>query len=341
MAQPFVYVSGYDSVISCFTLDPASGALTPASRSDGGRNPSYLAWNPARTRMYAINEAGEGRVTAFAIDPRDGALKRISDASAGGRGPCHVAVHPSGRWVFAANYGSGHVAVLPVREDGGVGEPVDVQLAGKNAHMTVCDASGCFVFVPCLGSDHVAQYRFDPATGRLTPNQPASVPTAKGAGPRHLALAPALRSAYLIDELDSTMATLDYDPAQGLLTVRESQSTLPAGAARTGNSTAHVLASPSGRFLYGSNRGNDSIAIYAIDPVSGRLTLKAHETGGGEIRVPRDFTIDPSGGLLLAASQKADLVTVFRIDPASGLLARLGATAVPPGPSFVGVMPRP
>lgn len=339
MAKPFVYISGYHNTVTCLVFDPATGALTPSSTSDGGKNPSYLAWNPERTRMYAINEAGAGRVTAFAIKPEDGSLTRINDAAAAGGGPCHVAVHPGGRWVFSANYGSGHVGVLPVREDGGVGEPIVSELAGKNAHEAVCDPSGRFLFVPCLGSDHLAFYRFDAATGRLSANAPASLAIGKGAGPRHLVLHPQKPYAYLINELDSTVSCLSHGES-GVMSTLQTVSTLPAGVAAKGNSTAHVVVSPSGDFLYGSNRGHNSIVIHRIG-ADGKLTLVGHETGGGDIVWPRDFTIDPSGAFMLVASQKADRVTVFRIDQQSGKLSKVGNTAVPAGPSFVGVMPRP
>lgn len=339
MKNPFVYVAGYNPAISCFVLDMATGALKPSSSSDGGKSPTYLAWSPSRKFMYAVNEVGGGRVTAFAINPQDGSLTRINDASSAGNGPCHVSVHPGGKWVFAANYGSGTIGVLPVKPDGGVGEPE--QLApGKNAHQIVTDASGKYVFVPCLGSNHVAQFVFDEATGKLTPNNPPTVPTAQGAGPRHLCFHPSGKSAYLINELDSTLTSFAYDAAKGLLSAPETLPTLPAGAA-VKSSTAHVLATPSGKFVYGSNRGHDSIVIYGVNAETGRLALVGHETGGGEIKVPRDFTLDPTGAYLLVASQNAGSVTVFRCDAAKGTLQKLKPVKVPPGPAFVGVMPVP
>ncbi|MCY3019019.1 MAG: lactonase family protein [Planctomycetota bacterium] len=340
MKNPFVYVAGYNPAISCFVLDMESGTLKPSSTSDGGKSPTYLAWSPSRKFMYAVNEVGGGRVTAFAINPQDGALTRINDASSAGNGPCHVSVHPGGKWVFAANYGSGTIGVLAVKPDGGVEEPVEKLAPGKNAHQIFSDPSGKFVFVPCLGSNHVAHYVFDDATGKLTPNNPPTVPTAQGAGPRHLCFHPSGRFAYLINELDSTITSLAYDAGKGLLSAPETLPTLPAGVT-VKSSTAHVLASPSGKFVYGSNRGHDSIVIFAVNPGTGRLTLAGHEQGGGDVKVPRDFTLDPTGKFLLSASQKGDTVTVFRCSADRGTLEKLSTVKVPSAPAFVGVMPVP
>jgi len=338
MSNPFVYVSGYDNLVSCFVLDMATGALKPSSTSDGGKNPTYLAWHPSRKYMYAVNELGQGSVTAFAINPQDGALTKINDAPSNGRGPCHVSVHPNGKWVFVANYSSGTIGVLPVKADGGVGEPKVKETPGKNAHMIFADPTGRFVFVPCLGSNYVAQFTFDPTTGELKPNDPPVVPTAPGAGPRHLALHPNGRCAYLINELDCTITSFAYDAASGKLSNPKTLPTLPAGVELKGNSGAHVLVSPNGKFVYASNREHDSIAIYAADPESGQLKLVGHENGGGDIKVPRDFTLDPSGKFLLVANQKAGTVTAFRCSAERGTLEKLDTIKVPPGPAFVGVM---
>jgi len=341
MSNPFVYVSGYDNTISCFVFDLAIGALKPSSTSDGGKNPTYLAWDPSRKYMYAVNEAGQGRVAAFAINPKDGALTKINDASANGSGSCHVSVHPNGKWVFVANYTSGTIGVLPVKADGAVGEPAFKGAPGKNAHQIFADPTGRFVFVPCLGSNYVAQFVFDPASGELKPNDPPTIATAQGAGPRHLALHPSGRFAYLINELDCTITSFVYDATKGVLSDPKTLPTLPEGAATKGTSGAHVLVSPNGKFVYASNRGNDTLAIFAADPQNGQLKLVGHETGGGDIKVPRDFTLDPSGKFLLAANQqKAGTVIVFRCSTERGTLEKLETIKVPPGPAFVGVMAR-
>jgi 6-phosphogluconolactonase len=332
-----VYVSGCHPTVSCFVLDSESGAMALLSTSDGGPNPTYLAAHPSGRFMYAANEVAPGRVSAYAVAPKDGRLTRINDASSAGDGPCHVSVHPSGRWVFAANYGSGTIGVLPVRPDGGVGEPLEKLAPGRNAHQILSDASGRHVFVPCLGSDWIAQYRFNAATGALTPNTPATVPVQAKAGPRHLAFHPSERCACLINELDSTMIALRYDAAQGLLAPATTAPTLPAGYGGK-NATAHVLFMPSGRFVYGSNRGHDSVAIYAFDAQTMALRLIGHETGGGAIAWPRDFALDLSGRYLLVANQKGNSVSVFRCNSETGALSKLSTVAVPPAPTFVGVV---
>lgn len=332
-----VYVSGYDRPIRCFELNPVSGELKQLSVSDGGETPSYLAWNPAMTRLYSVNETRHerGKVSSFAIDPDDGSLKPLGTASSGGQGPCHLSVHPGGKWVFAANYRSGHVAMLPVGADGAALEPSDIHHPGEHAHMARCDAAGAFLFVPCLGSDLIAQFRVDLAAGRLVPNALPSAPAPQGSGPRHLTFVGDF--AYVINELDNTIATYSFDQAQGTLRpLWPALSTLPEGFAGK-SSTAHILSSPSGDFLYGSNRGHDSVAIFRRGP-DGKLTPTAHETGGGELKAPRCFALTPDGGLLLAASMDADRLTVFKVDRRTGALQRLHSIPVDKQPSFVGVM---
>ncbi len=334
---PFVFVSGYGPEIICYSLDAAAGALTEVSRSPGGTNPSFLAWSPDHQHLYAVNEGGGGKVVSFTIAASDGKLTKTGEGATGGQGPCHVSVHPSGKWVFAANYGSGHVAVLPVQADGSVKDPVDVQLAGKNAHMAITDPAGKLLLVPCLGSDHLAVYGIAATTGKLTPV--ATVPLAKGAGPRHAAFSADQKHLYVINELNSTLTAFACDLAKGTFSELGTVPTLPAGF--TGkNSCAHIVIAPDGKTLYGSNRGHNSLVICRIDAATGKLTVVGHETAGGEINTPRNFTLTPDGTLALVASQKGDLVSILKVDPATGLMTRIGSQKVGPGPSFVGVMKR-
>ncbi len=336
-AEPFVFVSGYGPDIICYTLDAGAAKLTEVSRSPGGTNPSFLAWSPDKKSLYAVNEGGGGAVVSFAINAADGKLTKTGQGNTGGNGPCFVSVHPSGKWVFAANYGSGHVAVLPVQADGSVKDPVEVQLAGKNAHMAKLDKSGSVLFVPCLGSDAVQVYRFDATSGKLT--QAASIPLAKGAGPRHFALSEDEKHLYVINELNSTITAFAADLAKATFTDLGTVPTLPANF--TGkNSCAHIVIAPDGKTLYGSNRGHNSLVICRIDAASGKLTVVGHETAGGEIDTPRNFTLTPDGTLALVASQKGDLVSILKVDPATGLLTKVGSQKVGAGPSFVGVMTR-
>jgi 6-phosphogluconolactonase len=339
--HPLVFVSGYDNTVTCFDFDPATGDMKQLSQSDCGKNPTYLAIHPSHKYLFAGNETGPGKVSAYAIAAADGKLTRINEASSGGNGPAHLAAHPDGKWVFTGNYGSGHVGVLPVKDDGSVGEPVEALLGGKNAHQTVVDPTGKFLFVPFLGSDYVAQYLIDEATGKLTPNTPPTAATEVKAGPRHIAFSPDAKHAYVIDELNMTMTSFDYDAAKGLLANPEVVSTLPAGETKQkGQSTAHVVVSPDGKFVYGSNRGHNTIVIYAVDAATGRLKLLGHESGGKEIDTPRDFTLDPSGNFVIVASQGKDYITVFKRDVGTGLLTKLAQHKVAPKPSFVGFMTR-
>lgn len=336
----FVYVSGSSSTIAIYSFDPATGALTPRGSAAGGTEPTYLAWDPAGRFLFAGN-GGSGRVTAFGIDRATGALSRINDAPTEGGGYAasvtHLCVDPTGRWVLTAHFDSGHVAVSPIAEDGAVGPPVEIQRPGPEAHQIVCDRSGRHVFVPCRSGNLVAQYRFDPGTGRLVPGAPAFVEAAPGAGPRHIAFHPSERFAYVINELDGTMTSYRYDAGAGTLSQPATVPTVPAGIGE--NAAAHVVVHPTGRFVYGSNRAHHSIAMFAVDPATGRLASLGHETGGGAINTPRDFAVDPSGRFLIAASMAADEVLVFRIDEARGTLRRIGeAVRAPREAQFVGFL---
>jgi 6-phosphogluconolactonase len=335
--NPRVYISGYSPTISCYTLDMATGELKPLSTSEGGKNPSFLAWSPDKKFLYSCLEAGDGAIAAFSINPKDGSLTKINEASSAGKGPCHVSVHPSGKFVFSANYGSGHVGALPVGANGGVGAPIENILAGKNAHQIVPDPSGKFVFVPCLGSNYVAQYTIDGA-GAMKLNTPPNVALPEKAGPRHFAIHPNYKYAYVINEQGLTMTSFKYDAEKGLLSDPETLPTVPPDTDPKGKSTAHVVVSPDGKFVYGSNRGHDTIVIYKVGD-NGRLTLVGHENGGGDVKTPRNFTIDPTGKFVLVANQKGNSVTVFKRDAEKGTLTKVGTTAVTTGPSFVGVMP--
>jgi 6-phosphogluconolactonase len=255
--------------------------------------------------------------------------------ASGGTDPCHLIVDATGRNLLVANFASGSVCVLPIGSDGALGDATDFKQhsgssvdprrqAGPHAHAVAIDPQNRFVFVPDLGLDQVVIYRFDAATGRLTPNarQPF-VATAPGAGPRQLVFHPTGRFAYLINELNSTLTAYSYDAAQGALTELQTLPTLPANF--SGPSTcAEVQVHPSGRFLYGSNRGHDSIAIHAIGP-DGRMTSIGHASTSGKI--PRNFDISPDGRFLAAANQDSHNIVMFRIEEASGKLSATGSVA--------------
>lgn len=329
-------VSGGAPVISTLAFHPATGTATPRATSEA-LAPSYLDVHPNGRFAYGC---GRDRIVALAIRP-DWTFTRINDVSSGGKGTCHVAVHPGGRWVFNACYGGGQMGISAVKEDGSLEEPAQVVKPGIKAHQVVFDATGRFVFVPCLGSDWIAQYRFDPQTGALTPNEPATVATAKGAGPRHLAWHPSRTFAYLINELDATLTALAYDADKGVLTPVQTLLTLPADFDVKKNSAAAVVVAPSGRFVYASDRGHDSIAIVRLDDGGARMTLVANEKAGGEINFPRCFALDPNGSWMAVANQKGASVTLLKVDPATGLLTRTGSVAVPAGPTYVRLIPAP
>jgi 6-phosphogluconolactonase len=299
--------------------------------------------------LYSINRLGKsagkpsGAVTAFAIDPSSGKLTLLNQQSSGGEGPCHLVVDPTGRCVVVANYSSGSAACLPIEPDGRLGKlsclvehsgssvnPKRQQ--GPHAHGVTLDAANRFAFVADLGLDKIMVYRFDAAGGKLTANDPAYVSAPAGAGPRHFVFHPIGRYAYAVNELDSTMTAFSYDARRGVLRVLETLSTLPAGF-RGDNTCAEIQAHPSGKFVYGSNRGHDSIAIFAIDARTGKLRPVGHELTRG--KTPRNFAIDPSGRYLLAANEQSGDIVVFRIDAGTGKLCVTGSTQKVPAPMCI------
>jgi 6-phosphogluconolactonase len=338
-----VYVGTYTDSIHIYRLDTELGTLQPAGVATGARNPSYLSIAAQQRTLYAVNEVEQGAVTAFAIDPATGALQRLNQQASRGTAPCHVSVAPSGRFVLVANYGDGVLGVLPITKDGALGAAVDViqhrgsggdprRQAGPHAHCVVLDRLGRYVFAVDLGIDKVMIYRFDSRTGKLSPNSQPAFQTKPGAGPRHFAVHPNGKFAYLINELDSSMTALACDTAAGTLQELQTLSTLPAGFAGT-NFPADVHVHPSGKFVYGSNRGHDSLVAFTVDAATGKLNLLAHEPTRGNF--PRNFGIDPTGQILIAANQNSNTLSVFRIDPETGRLSAVGDTIQVPKPVCV------
>jgi 6-phosphogluconolactonase len=328
----YLYVSGGHPTISIFKLNLVDGTTTRVGMATAGTVPSYLAFSPSKKYLYAIDEVDRSRIIAFVVDPASGALSEINEELTGGAGAPHLAVDPSGRWIVVAHYDSSTVSVHPVRSNGAVGKAVDTKAPGKLAHQAVFASGGRFVFIPCLGSDLVAQYRFE--NGALLPNDPPTIHVP--GGPRHMALDPKERFAYVLGELENLITSLRYDPATGTLSDPHTLPTIePSG---TRKETAHVAVHPSGRFLYVSNGNDNSIAIFSIDDATGRLKNEGFERG--MIGFPRDFTIDPTGTYLIVANRDLASVVIFRIDAASGTLTRVGAPiSVPVSPQFVGVLP--
>jgi 6-phosphogluconolactonase len=328
-----LYVSGNGGAIRLFGLNSETGALTARETITAGVSPSYLAFSPDRKFLYAIDEnrGAASSVIAFSIDGPTGRLTPINTAPTGGEGAPHLAVHPSGRWLVVTHYSSGEVSVLPIRRDGGVLEPTAIDKgpdgACANAHQAVFDRTGDHLFVPCLGSDYLTQYKF--ADGQLSYNEPSSVSTPS---PRHLAFDPAETHAYVISEYDSTLTWYDYDAKSGTFSnprVIQSHQT-------TAGSSAHVVVHPSGDFLYASNREENSLGLFSLD-ANGAPHPVTFVTEG--IATPRDFSIDPSGRFLILANQNgAQDVFVYRIAADSGELTRVGVTPVGGNPTFTGAI---
>jgi 6-phosphogluconolactonase len=331
--------------IHIFHANRDTGSLTPAGVLESGNSPSCLAANAAGTVLYATNEtdrAGdkkEGTVSAFAIHRGDGTLRPINTVPSGGAGPTYISLHPSGKFLFVANYFGGSVAVLPIDDGGRLGNATDVKEdAGKvgptkaahappgsfaisghdrtHAHMIQADPAGRFVLHADLGLDLLFVWKFEAAKGTLSPNDPPTMALPAGDGPRHFHFHPNGRWLYSIQEESSTVVLFDYDSAAGRLTSRQTISTLPTGFAGS-NFCSEILVSADGRFVYAGNRLHDSIAIYTVGK-DGTLSYVGEEWTRGDY--PRSFTFDATGKFLYCCNQRGDNVAVFRADAKTGRL---------------------
>jgi len=300
-------------------------------------NPSFLALHPKLDVLYAVTELGNdgktnGSVSAFSMDRKTGSLKLINTVSSGGGGACHLVADKTGRMLVVANYGSGSTASFPILPDGRLGEiaslmrhatPVsDIPRQQRpHAHGVVLSPDNRFVFVPDLGLDQILAYRIDPAAAKLAPHDPPFAEVKQGSGPRHFAFHPSGKFAYALSEIGSLVTAFSYDAKAGKLTSIGAVTTLPAGF-KGQNHTAEIEIDAKGRFLYASNRGHDSIAVFSIDAKKGTLkTVQTISTGGS---IPRNFKLDPTGRYLLAANQKTNKIAVFSVDPKKGLLTPTG-----------------
>jgi 6-phosphogluconolactonase len=344
------YTRGASRGIYVVGFDPSSGTWTSAPALAGqSENPSFLALHPSGRFLYAVNEVADfkgartGAVSAFAVDQATGHLTLVNQQPSEGANPCHITIDSAGRNALVANYTSGTVAVLPIARDGGLGPasavrrrsgsgPVRARQEGPHAHQIVLDASGRFAIWTDLGTDRVLVDRYTAGAGTLEPNEPDGVGIQPGSGPRHLAWHPAGRVLYLLNELSSTVSALRFDASRAALEVFQTVPARSAGASGQ-NTAAEIAVSLDGRFLYTSNRGDDDIAVFAIDGASGGLTPVAHVPTGG--RTPRSFAIDPSGRWLVVANQGSSSIVVFRLDSATGVPARAGPSASVPEPVCV------
>ena len=338
-AQHLLYVGTYTGPksegIYAFRYDDATGKAVPLGLAAKSSNPSFLAIHPNGRFLYAVNETDQwqgkpgGSVSAFAIDPATGKLRELSQQSTMGGSPCHLSVDATGQQVLVANYGGGSVVSLPIQSDGGLGahnffsqhtggSVNPARQKEPHAHSVNLSPDNRFGFVADLGTDRIHTYAFDPVRG-LTSAQPAlDARLTPGSGPRHVSFSPDGHHAYVINEMLCTVTTFRLEFATGRLSEVGSVPTVPAGTDMNGVSTAEVRVHPSGKFVFGSNRGHDSIAVFARDAASGKLTqVEVRKIG---VQTPRNFTLDPSGRFLLAAGQNSHDIRSFRIDPESGKL---------------------
>jgi 6-phosphogluconolactonase len=344
-----VFFGTYGDSVHVSRFSASTGKLSSPVAYPAGRNPSFIALHPKLPVLYAINEQDESTVASFVFDPKTGALQTGSSVTFPGNGPCYVSIDKTGKAALVANYGSGNVAVLPVRPKGGLGTQLQShqhkgksinlnRQTGPHAHSFATDPSGKFALCCDLGLDKVFVYPLDAANATL--GTPKEVNLKPGAGPRHFAFAPSskggskgdARFVYVINELDLTVTAFAWEASTGAMpTMSELQTitTLP-GKATSADSCADIHVHPNGNFLYGSNRGHDSIAIFQINKTTGILTALGHASTKGHI--PRNFAIDPTGNFLLAANQESNNVVVFKIDTKTGALTATGEEITVPKP---------
>ncbi len=348
----YAYVGTYTpngGGIYLFRIDRSSGALTQLQVTDDIRNPSWLAVNPAQTRLYAISEIDNfqgthsGAVVSYAIDADSSRITRLGAVGSAGTTPAHISVHPSGKFVFVANYGGGNVAVFPVGADGALGEPTDVRPSvgprhharavddppgqfavsdhdSPHLHMVAPDPSGQFVIANDAGLDLTLVWRFDAQAGRLLPADVPVVAAPSGSAPRHFVFHPDGRVFYNLYEHDAKVAVYDYDPARGGLRPKQVLSALPPRFAGS-NLAAEILITPDGRFVYVSNRIHNAVAVFAV-AADGQLRMVSETWVRADY--PRSAAIDPGGEFLFSCNQRGDSITSFRISASAGALQFTG-----------------
>lgn len=344
LSAQIVYVGTYTQPqsnskgIYAYRFDVKSGHLAPLGLMAETPNPTFLAVHPNGKYLYAINEIDTyqgkkaGSVSAYLIEKASGKLTALNTVSSASPGPCHLVVDATGKAVLVANYGGGGFSSFPVQADGKLGEAASFiqdegsgvnkqRQTGPHAHSVVVTKNNKFVLGGDLGTDKVMIFKLDPATAKITPNTPAFAPVKPGSGPRHLALAPDQKHVYVLSEMASTVTTFEFNPNTAEMKEVNSVSTLPDDF--KGNSTtAEIMIDAKGRFLYASNRGHDSIAVFSIDPKTALPTRIQTVSSGGAI--PRAFVIDPSGDYVLAGNQNTNNISVLKVDHTTGKLTPVG-----------------
>jgi 6-phosphogluconolactonase len=350
-SQYFAFIGTYTAKtdsrgLYSFHFDSSTGRLTAMALAAPAQDPSFLTVASNEKYLYAVNELSEfngkksGAVTSYSLDPKSGKLTQLNQVPSGGADPCYVSFDQTGRYLLVANYTGGSVSTFPIAPDGRIGPasafvqhtgsgPNKERQEGPHAHYIATSADNRFVFVVDLGLDEVVVYRFDPAKGSLTPNDSPFAKLAPGAGPRHMAFHPNGKFAYVLNEVNSTVTAFAYDSKSGSFSTLQTLSTIPNDFTAH-NDTAEIVVHPSGKFLYASNRGRDSIAEFTIDPAKGTLALAGDFPTQG--KTPRNFALDPTGKFLLAANQESNNIVIFRIDPSSGALTAAGHFAKVPAP---------
>jgi 6-phosphogluconolactonase len=326
--------------IYVYRYDPGNAQLTSIGLAAQTINPSFLAVHPNHQFLYAVNEVGNykgqksGAVSAFAIDHASGKLTLLNQVASGGADPCYITVDKTGKFVLVANYTGGSISAFPILQDGSLGEASAFvqhtghgtdpkRQEGPHAHSIDLSPDNRFAIVDDLGLDETLVYKFDSVKGSLTPNDPAFAKADPGAGPRHFALHPNGKFAYVINEMGDTVSVFSFEPANGVMHSVQTISTIPKGFTKQ-NDDAEIAIHPSGKFLYASNRGHDSIAVFAVDPDKGTLKLVEYASTKGQS--PRHFEIDPTGSFLFAENEKSDNIVVFHIDTGTGRLKPTGKT---------------
>ncbi len=328
--------------IYAYRFDSATGEMTEIGLAAEVANPSFVAIHPNNKYLYAVTEdfEGEGAVSAFEIDHESGKLKLLNQVSSKGSGPCHLNVDATGKMVAVANYGAGSTSSFQVNADGTLSEAVSViqhvgssvderRQKGPHGHSVNFSPDNRFVITADLGTDKLYVYKADPATGKIEPNDPPAGDVKPGGGPRHFTFHPSGKFCYAINEMGNTITAFNWDAPRGAMEEIQMISTLPEGYTETTH-TAEVRAHPSGKFLYGSNRGHDSIAVFSVDPATGKLTSVEQTLTGGQ--APRNFNLDPAGKYLFAENQNSNTVVGFEIDQQTGKLTPTGQVLNIPRP---------
>ncbi len=350
--KELIYVGTYSKGIYGFHYDPQNANLETAGYLGEIQNPSFLILHPNHQYLYAVSElTGSdnpiGGVASFSINPENGSLTMLNKRSSEGSAPCHLALDKTSKMLMVANYVTGTVSSFPVLENGSLGELASLMKAighsvdtkrqeGPHAHEVVVSADNRFAFVPDLGLDHIRIYKLDPSTAKMTPSDPAFIQIKPGSGPRHLVFSGTERFAYVISELASTVTVLSYLPETGAMTELQTVSTLPANF-KGENGAAEIKIDASGRFLYASNRGYNSVAVFSINKENGTLTEVQIEKVDG--KMPRYITLDPEGEHLLAANQNSDNILVFKVDQMTGKITPTGQNFKSPSPVCLAFLP--